>query len=44
MRRNKAMAEAAYVLVAFWDGKSRGTGNMINTMKKLGKPVKIVAF
>lgn len=44
MRRNKAMAEAADVLVAFWDGKSRGTGNMINTMKKLGKPVRIVAF
>jgi hypothetical protein len=37
--RNRQMAEYADALVAVWDGKSRGTKNMIDTMKKLGKPV-----
>jgi hypothetical protein len=37
--RNKEMAEYADVLLAFWDGKSRGTKNMIDTMRKLNKPV-----
>ena len=35
--RNKEMAEYADYLIAFWDGKPRGTRNMIETMKKLGK-------
>lgn len=37
--RNLEMARYADVLVAVWDGSSRGTRNMIATMKKLGKPV-----
>jgi hypothetical protein len=37
--RNKQMAEYADGLIAIWDYKSRGTLNMINNMKKLGKPV-----
>lgn len=37
--RNGLMAEAADGLVAIWDGKSRGTANMVNQMNKLGKPV-----
>lgn len=37
--RNKQMAEYADALVAIWDGESRGTKNMIETMQKLGKPV-----
>jgi hypothetical protein len=37
--RNKQMAEYADGLIAIWDGKSRGTKNMIDEMKKLGKPV-----
>ena len=44
IRRNREMAEAADALVAFWDGKSRGTKNMIETMRKLGKPLKIVFY
>ncbi|MBX0320285.1 DUF2493 domain-containing protein [Shouchella clausii] len=32
--RNRLMAEYADALVAFWDGKSRGTENMIETAKK----------
>lgn len=35
--RNKEMAEYADYLIAFWDGKSQGTKNMIEEMKKLGK-------
>jgi hypothetical protein len=37
--RNRQMAEYADALLAIWDGKSRGTKNMIETMEKLGKPV-----
>ena len=37
--RNKQMADIADMLVAFWDGKSRGTAHMINTMKQQHKPV-----
>lgn len=40
--RNRQMAERADQLLAIWDGKSRGTGNMIQTMQELGKPVTIV--
>lgn len=40
--RNKEMAEYADCLIAFWDGKSRGTKNMIDTMNKLKKPTYIV--
>ena len=34
--RNREMAEYADRLVAFWDGKSRGTKNMIDEAKKRG--------
>lgn len=37
--RNQQMAEYADVLIAIWDGKSKGTANMIEEMKKLDKPV-----
>lgn len=36
--RNQQMAEYADGLLCFWDGKSRGTANMLECMKKLGKP------
>jgi len=39
--RNRQMAEYADALVAVWDGESRGTKNMIDEMKKLGKPVHV---
>jgi len=42
--RNEKMAKVADCLVAFWDGKSSGTKHMIETMKKLGKPVRIVKY
>lgn len=34
--RNKAMAEYADCLIAFWDGKSKGTGHMINLANEGG--------
>ncbi len=40
--RNKEMAKYGNYLIAFWDGKSRGTKNMIDRMKELGKDFAIV--
>lgn len=37
--RNAEMAEYADALIAIWDGKSRGTLDMITRMRELGKPV-----
>lgn len=34
--RNKLMAENADALIAIWDGKSKGTKNMIETARKHG--------
>ena len=36
--RNAEMGECADTLIAFWDGKSKGTLNMIKTMQVNGKP------
>ena len=40
--RNRKMAIYADVLIAFWDGESKGTKNMISQMKEQGKPYYIV--
>lgn len=40
--RNEQMAEFSDVLVAFWDGKSKGTDHMINLAKKHGLKVVII--
>jgi hypothetical protein len=40
--RNKQMAEYGNVLIAFWDTKSKGTKNMIDTARDLG--LEIVIF
>ena len=42
--RNKQMAIYADYLIAFWDGKSRGTKNMINEMKLQGKHGEVVVY
>ena len=42
--RNKQMAEYADVLVAFWDGKSKGTKNMIDTALSEGLDVHIYRY
>lgn len=42
--RNAEMAEFADMLIAFWDGKSSGTKNMIQTALKKGLLVKVVTY
>ena len=42
--RNQRMAAVADALVAFWDGESRGTADMIRLMQTAGKPVRVVRF
>ena len=42
--RNKQMADNADALIAFWDGKSRGTANMIRTMEAANKPVIVIPY
>lgn len=43
-RRNAEMAAFADGLLAFWDGASKGTKHMIDTMQKLGKPVHLCMY
>ena len=40
--RNEDMLSVATHLVAFWDGKSKGTESSINQARRLGKHVEIV--
>lgn len=40
--RNRKMAEMGDVLLALWDGSSRGTMNMIKTANSMGLPVTVV--
>ena len=42
--RNKQMGDFADSLLAFWDGSSRGTKQMIDYMKSLDKPVVVVKY
>ena len=43
-RRNRQMAEYADAAIVFWDGESRGTQNMIQQMRALGKPVEVIIY
>jgi len=42
--RNKQMADYADGLIAFWDGKSKGTKLMIDLAEKKGIEVRIVKY
>lgn len=42
--RNAAMAREATHLLAFWDGSSRGTANMIQVGKAKGLTVKVIKY
>ncbi len=42
--RNQLMAEESDFIVAFWDGKSRGTKNMIDNCLKLNKNILVVFY
>lgn len=43
-KRNKQMSEYADALIAFWDGKSSGTKNMIELAKKLKLQITIIYY
>lgn len=43
-RRNREMAERADALIAMWDGKSRGTLNMINEAREHGLAVRVKRY
>jgi len=43
-KRNEQMANYADALIAFWDGKSKGTKNMIQHTKKQGLTLKLFIF
>lgn len=43
-RRNEWMANYADILIAVWDGKSKGTQHMINQMKAMDKKVHVYTF
>ena len=42
MRRNQQIAEYADEVIAFWDGKSKGTQKTVEMFKKMNKPAKII--
>jgi hypothetical protein len=42
--RNEEMAKYADALIAFWDGKSKGTEHMINIAKQYNLKVKICKY
>ena len=42
--RNERMARVADALIAFWDGQSRGTVNMISLAKSKGLSVAVVRY
>ena len=42
--RNAQMASVAHALIAFWDGKSRETKNMIDMATKRGLQVSVVRY
>lgn len=44
IRRNAVMAGVADGVVAFWDGRSRGTADMIRRARACGLRVRVVRF
>lgn len=43
-RRNRDMGNNADMLLAFWDGTSKGTKGMIDYMRSLNKPVYVISY
>ena len=41
LKRNISIIENADVVLAFWDGKSRGTKFVIDRCRELGKKIKV---
>lgn len=42
--RNAKMADNADALIAFWDGESRGTKNMIDNARRKGLAVRVIQY
>lgn len=42
--RNEQMAQNADALVAFWDGNSPGTKNMIETAQRYGLAIRVIRY
>jgi len=43
-KRNLEMADYADALIAFWDGKSKGTQHMINIAQSKGLKVRVISY
>jgi len=43
-KRNRQMANYANALIAFWDGKSRGTKNMIDLAKRFNLKIEVCNY
>lgn len=43
-KRNAAMAGVSNALLAFWDGKSKGTEGMIKVAKRVGLQIRVVRY
>jgi hypothetical protein len=43
-RANKDMAQVADAALVIWDGISKGSGSMIDNMRKLSKPCRIIMY
>lgn len=42
--RNRQMAQTANALLAFWDGESRGTKNMIELAEEYGLDMRVIKY
>jgi len=42
--RNKEIVDNSDIVIAFWDGKSKGTKNTITYAKKQKKEIKVIKF
>lgn len=42
--RNAKMADNADALIAFWDGESKGTKNMIDNARRKGLAVRVIQY
>lgn len=43
-RRNELIIRESDLILAFWDGRSKGTCHTIELAKKIGKPIKVIQF
>ncbi len=42
--RNRKIVDYADKIIAFWDGRSKGTGSVIQYAKRIGKPCETVLY